>query len=49
MWLQVDNLTGVIKTHVPIAVLFRSHWQGVVLQFLLEACYGIAFYTIFTW
>lgn len=38
-----------IKRHRPIVVLFRDHWLGVLLQFLLEACYGTTFYTFFTW
>lgn len=46
---EVENLSGVIKHHVPLAVLFKDHWQGVSLQFLLEACYGSTFYTVFTW
>lgn len=47
--LQVEQLQGSIKHHLPLAVLFRDHWAGVLLQFLLEGCYGAAFYTFFTW
>jgi hypothetical protein len=46
---QVEELSGSIRHHIPLAVLFREHWAGVLLQFLLEACYGTAFYTFFTW
>lgn len=47
--MQVEQLQGSIKHHLPLAVLFRDHWAGVLLQFLLEGCYGAAFYTFFTW
>lgn len=47
--LQVEQLRGSIKHHIPLAVLFKDYWAGVLLQFLLEGCYGAAFYTFFTW
>jgi hypothetical protein len=47
--LQVEQLSVVIKHHIPAAVLFRDHWAGLLLQFLLEASFGTLFYTFFTW
>jgi hypothetical protein len=38
-----------MKHHIPAAVLFRDHWAGLLLQFLLEASFGTLFYTFFTW
>lgn len=46
---QVQQVSAVVKHHTPLAVLFRSHWQMVLLQFLLEANYGSTFYTFFSW
>jgi hypothetical protein len=47
--LQVEQLSSVMKHHIPAAVLFRDHWAGLLLQFLLEASFGTLFYTFFTW
>lgn len=46
---EVQHSTQVVKHHVPLLVLARDHWQGVLLQFLLEANYGATFYTFFSW
>lgn len=45
----MEHLSATIKHHIPLAVLFRDHWPGVLLQFLIEAAYGTAFYTFFTY
>lgn len=47
--MQVQALSATMKHHIPMEVLFREHWAGVLLQFLLEAAYGTAFYTFFTY
>ena len=46
---QVQQLAGRIKHHVPLLVLFRGHWKGLVLQTLMEAVYGAGFYTFYSW
>lgn len=44
---EVGHLAGKIKHHVPLAVLFKDHWQGILLQFLAEAGLGSCFSTWF--
>jgi len=34
---ELKAVGAVTKHHVPVVVLFRDHWRGVLLQFLLEA------------
>jgi MHS family proline/betaine transporter-like MFS transporter len=34
---------------MPVLLLFRRHWRGLLLQFLVEAAYGCSFYTVFSW
>ncbi|KAI8467534.1 MAG: major facilitator superfamily domain-containing protein [Monoraphidium minutum] len=46
---EVAALSATIKHHVPLVVLFRDHWRGVLLQVLLEAVYGSSFYIFFSW
>jgi hypothetical protein len=46
---ELQQQTALIKHHVPLLVLARSHWRGVLLLFCFEACYGATFYTFFSW
>eukprot|EP00878_Enallax_costatus_P043434 GHUV01051415.1.p1 GENE.GHUV01051415.1~~GHUV01051415.1.p1 ORF type:complete len:252 (+),score=40.48 GHUV01051415.1:239-994(+) len=44
---ECEELAHKIKRHRPIAVLFKGHWKGLVLQFFLEGVYGALFYVFF--
>eukprot|EP00878_Enallax_costatus_P009882 GHUV01010319.1.p1 GENE.GHUV01010319.1~~GHUV01010319.1.p1 ORF type:complete len:550 (+),score=105.42 GHUV01010319.1:1185-2834(+) len=46
---ECEELAHKIKRHRPIAVLFKGHWKGLVLQFFLEGVYGALFYVFFSW
>jgi hypothetical protein len=46
---ELQQQAPVVTHHVPLLVLARSHWRGVLLLFCLEACYGATFYTFFSW
>jgi hypothetical protein len=46
---ELQQQAAVVTHHVPLLVLARSHWRGVLLLFCLEACYGATFYTFFSW
>eukprot|EP00775_Hariotina_reticulata_P012842 gene12842-12969_t len=45
---EVSTVAPTIKHHVPIAVLFRSHWKPLLLQILMEAALGSSFYSWFS-
>eukprot|EP00775_Hariotina_reticulata_P009250 gene9250-9416_t len=34
---ELEQVGAEVKHHVPVLVLFRDHWRGVLLQFLMEA------------
>jgi hypothetical protein len=46
---ELQQQAAAVTHHVPLLVLARSHWRGVLLLFCLEACYGATFYTFFSW
>lgn len=46
---ELQHQAAIIKHHVPLLVLARSHWRQVLLLFCFEACYGATFYTFFSW
>jgi hypothetical protein len=46
---ELQQQAALVTHHVPLLVLARSHWRGVLLLFCLEACYGATFYTFFSW
>jgi hypothetical protein len=45
---EVTAVAPTIKHHVPMAVLFKSHWKPLILQTLMEAGLGSSFYTWFS-